>query len=78
MAFSYNRKSFKKSYQFRKCARAYLRKGRYAPGDYCFFFFVVVYFIKHVMLILTLFKLDLNLAIHIGMMHKWKNLYTTI
>ena len=39
MAFSYNRKSFKKSYQFRKCARAYLRKGRYAPGDYCFFFF---------------------------------------
>ena len=59
MAFSYNRKSFKKSYQFRKYARAYLRKGRYAPGDYCFFVVVVVvYFIKHVMLILTLFKLD--------------------
>ena len=43
-----------------------------------FFVVVVVYFIKHVMLILTLFKLDLNLAIHIGMIHKWKNWYTTI
>ena len=33
MAFTNNRKSFKKSYQFLKYGRAYLRKGRYAPGD---------------------------------------------
>ena len=32
MAFTCNRKSLKKSYQFLKYARAYLRKGRYAPG----------------------------------------------
>ena len=33
MAFTNNRKSFKKSYQFLKYARAiYLRRGRYAPG----------------------------------------------
>lgn len=31
MPFFYNRKSFKKSHQFLKYARAYLRKGRLAP-----------------------------------------------
>ena len=31
MAFTYNKKSLKKSYQFLKYTRAYLRKGRNAP-----------------------------------------------
>ena len=32
MAFTYKRKSLKESYEFLKYARAYLRKGRYAPA----------------------------------------------
>ena len=33
MAFTYNRKVLKKSYQFLKYVLVYLRKGRYAPAD---------------------------------------------
>ena len=32
MALTYKRTSLKKSYEFLKYSRAYLRKGRYAPG----------------------------------------------
>ena len=34
MSFTFNRKSLKKkSYQFLKYVRAYLRKGRYTPAN---------------------------------------------
>ena len=37
MAFTCKRKPLKKSYEFLKYARAYLCKGRYAPGQFLAF-----------------------------------------